>query len=184
MSLLAIVLCVYILFNAILAIPFMIRARREFERQGKWTPATASWSGGVMHGQALATLALAIVDRGSLWPVTAVSLAAGGLLLSAGAGVIAAGRIAYGSQKRVYGLLEDRLIEGGIYRFSRNPQYVGYAAMFFGAAAAAGSILALTSSALFALIIHVFITRVEEPHLDRVFAAAYADYRARIRRYL
>ena len=56
--------------------------------------------------------------------------------------------------------------------------------MFFGAAAAAGSILALTSSALFALTIHVFITRVEEPHLDRVFAAAYADYRARIRRYL
>jgi len=184
MSLISKVLCAYILVNAVIAIPFMMQARRDFFRQGRWSRTTAVWSGLVMHGQALATAALAVADRGSLWPVSGTSLIAGGALFAAGAGVIVAGRLAYGNQERVYGLLEDRLIESGIYRITRNPQYVGYAAMFFGAALAAGSGLALASAGLFALTIHIFITRVEEPHLRRAFGEAYTDYCTRIRRYL
>lgn len=184
MSLISLALCAYILLNAVIAIPFMIQARRDFDCRGRWSRTTAAWSGLVMHGQALATAALAFTDRGALWPVSPVSLAAGGALLLGGGAVIAAGRAAYGNQKRVYGLMEDRLIEGGIYRITRNPQYVGYAAMFFGAAVAGGSGLALASAVLFALTIHVFITRVEEPHLRRAFGEAYTDYCARIRRYL
>ncbi|MEA1941906.1 MAG: PEMT/PEM2 methyltransferase family protein [Pseudomonadota bacterium] len=184
MSLISIALCAYILLNAVIAIPFMMQARRDFARQGRWSRATAAWSGLVMHGQALATAALAIADRGSLWPVSGISLTAGGALFAAGAAVIAAGRLAYGNQERVYGLLEDRLIEGGIYRVTRNPQYVGYAAMFFGAAVAGGSGLALASAVLFALTVHIFITRIEEPHLRRAFGEAYTAYCERIRRYL
>ena len=183
MSLISKALCAYILLNALISIPFMMQARRDFARHGRWSRVTAAWSGLVMHGQALATAALAVADRGSLWPVSVVSLSAGGVLLVAGASVIAAGRLAYGNQKRVYGLMEDRLIEGGIYRVTRNPQYVGYAAMFFGAAVAGGSGLALASAVLFALTVHIFITRVEEPHLRRAFGEAYTAYCARIRRY-
>ncbi len=183
MSLISTLLLTYIVANAVLAVPFMVRARREFRRLGKWSPVTAVWSGIVMHGQALATAALAFADRGSLWPVTGLGLVAGAGVLLAGAAIIGAGRLAYGDQRRVYGLVEDRLIETGIYRITRNPQYVGYAAMFFGAAMASGSVLALASAAVFAVTAHIFITRIEEPHLRRVFGPAFEAYCLRTRRY-
>lgn len=177
-------LVLLIAVNALLAGPFMVVARRQFATQGRWSPAVASWSGLVMHGQAVLTIGLGWVDRGSWYAPSGASIATGAALFAAGAGVIAAGRWAYGSQKRVYGLLEDELIVAGIYRWSRNPQYVGYALAFLGGSLASGSAWALGSTLLFAGIVHVFITRVEEPHLEASFGEPYASYRAQTRRYL
>jgi protein-S-isoprenylcysteine O-methyltransferase Ste14 len=177
-------LLIYILANGAASLIFMVLARREFDRQGKWSALTAIASGLVMHGHALATWALAWLDRGGLYAPTIWGLAVGAVLFVGGGYVIYLGRSAYGSQERVYGLLEDELIERGIYKLTRNPQYVGYAAMFVGAGLAAGSGWALLSGALFMLIIHVFITRVEEPHLGVVFGAPYQAYSKRVRRYL
>jgi protein-S-isoprenylcysteine O-methyltransferase Ste14 len=177
-------LIVYILANGVLSLVFMALARREFGRQGKWSRSTAVMSGVVMHGHAVATCALAWFDHGRFYALDWWVLCIGFVLFFAGGVVIALGRTAYGSQERVYGLLEDELIEAGIYRVTRNPQYVGYAGMFLGAGIASGSAWALASSGLFILTIHLFITRVEEPHLKTVFGQSYAAYCERVRRYL
>ena len=177
-------LILYVLGNGLMSLLFMRVTQTEFRRRGHWSKPVAVWSGAIMHGHALATWALAWLDRGSLYEPGLASMTAGLGLFAAGAVVIGLGRRAYGSQERVYGLLEDTLIERGIYRVTRNPQYVGYAGMFLGAAMAAGSGYALASSLLFAVFVHGFITRVEEPHLKRVFGEPYLAYCGRVRRYL
>jgi len=174
----------YTLITAALSIPFMLRARSEFRQQGKWSPLTAAFSGLIMHGHFVATIALAWLDRGSLFAPNLISLALGGGLFLGGAYVTFLGRYAYGSQERVYGLLEDELIQHGIYRRTRNPQYVGYSGMFLGAAIAAGSGLAMLSALVFTAIIHVFITWVEEPHMRRTFGDAFGKYAQKVRRYV
>jgi len=174
----------YVIATAVLSLPLMYRARTEFQRQGKWSPATAVLSGLIMHGHFIATLALAWLDRSSAFTPSLIVGSLGTTLFLAGAAVIYLGRYAYGSQKRVYGLLEDELIQHGIYRRTRNPQYVGYSGMFLGASVAAGSGLALVSTLLFMVIIHVFITRVEEPHLRRIFGPTFKQYERNVRRYV
>ena len=174
----------YVLITAAFSIPFMFRARSEFRQQGKWSPLTAAFSGLIMHGHFLATIALAWLDRDSLFAPNLISLAVGGGLFLGGAYVIFLGRYAYGSQERVYGLLEDELIQHGIYKRTRNPQYVGYSGMFLGAAIAAGSGLAMLSALAFVAIIHVFITWVEEPHMRRTFGDAFSQYAQKVRRYV
>jgi len=169
--------------NAVLAIPMMLLWRRDFARLGHVSPFAAAWSGVVMHGHALITFALAWIDRGSMAAPTAATMIMGGALIVAGAGIIGAGRFAYGSQARVYGLLEDKLIESGIYRWTRNPQYFGYWMMFMGAALAGLSGWALALALAFAPAVHLHITLVEEPHLARTFGNDYRAYCARVARY-
>jgi len=184
MSPLLIGVVAYVLITAALSIPFMLRARSEFRQQGKWSPMTAVISGLIMHGHFIATLALSWLDRGSLYAPSIFVASVGAALFLGGAVVIYLGRYAYGSQQRVYGLLEDELIQHGIYRRTRNPQYVGYSGMFLGAAIAAGSGLAMLSALAFMAIIHVFITWVEEPHMRRTFGDAFGQYAQKVRRYV
>lgn len=174
----------YVLINGVLAVPFTLQARADFRRQGKWSRPTAIFSGLIMHGHFLATIVLAWLDRGSLFAPNLISVAIGGTLFLGGAFVIFLGRYAYGSQERVYGLLEDELIQHGVYQRTRNPQYVGYGAMFVGSAIAAGSAFALLSAFSFLVIIHVFITWVEEPHMRRTFGETFEQYASSVRRYL
>jgi protein-S-isoprenylcysteine O-methyltransferase Ste14 len=174
----------YVILTAAASLPFMLKAKAEFEHQGKWSPPTAVMSGVIMHGHFIATLTLSLLDRGSLFAPSPIMVAIGTILFIGGGAVIYLGRYAYGSQQRVYGLLEDELIQHGIYRHTRNPQYVGYAAMFLGAAIVAGSGLALISTLFFIAIIHVFITRVEEPHMRNTFGDAFDQYTRNVRRYM
>ncbi len=172
-----------IIVNAILLIPMALLIKRDFASIGRASWPLAIWSGAMMHGHALATFAVAWFDRGSIVDVTAFSLASGGAIGLTGALVIYLGRKAYGDRARVYGLREDELIEHGIYKRSRNPQYLGYWLMFIGAAIGLGSGLALLFAALFAVIIHTYVRWVEEPHLTRHFGDAYAAYCQRVSRY-
>jgi protein-S-isoprenylcysteine O-methyltransferase Ste14 len=173
----------YVLINAVLAVLFTLQARADFRRLGKWSRPTALLSGLVMHGHFLATIVLAWLDRGSLFAANMTTLTIGTALFFAGAYIIFLGRYAYGSQQRVYGMLEDKLIRHGIYKRTRNPQYVGYGSMFAGAAIASGSGFALISTLLFMAIIHVFITQVEEPHLKQAFGEDFGQYTKAVPRY-
>ena len=184
MSPLLIGVVAYVILTAAASLPFMLKAKAEFEHQGKWSPPTAVMSGVIMHGHFIATLTLSLLDRGSLFAPSPIMVAIGTILFFGGAAVIYLGRYAYGSQQRVYGLLEDELIQHGIYRHTRNPQYVGYAAMFLGAAIVAGSGLALISTLFFIAIIHVFIIWVEEPHMRRTFGETFDGYAQKVRRYI
>ncbi|MGJ8563136.1 MAG: methyltransferase family protein [Alphaproteobacteria bacterium] len=171
------------LFNGFLSIPFGILAKRSFAKNGNLTPFLAAWSGVAMHGHALMTFGIAWINRGTLYKPLYWTVLPGLLVLTVGAYIIYLGRKAYGDQSRVYGLKEDSLITHGIYTRSRNPQYFGYGLMFLGAAIASGSMLAFVFVAVFALMVHVGITKVEEPHLECIFGRPFSDYKKRVGRY-
>jgi len=177
------VLVLIALANAALVLPMAILVKRDFARIGHVSWPVAIWTGIAMHGHALIAFSVAWFDRGSLFPLATWTILSGLGLTLAGAYVIYLGRKAYASVARVYGLKEDKLIERGIYRLSRNPQYFGYWLMFVGAALAAGSFWALVLAGLFAVFMHPYIRFVEEPHLRRHFGEEYKQYCGRVSRY-
>ena len=76
------------------------------------------------------------------------------------------------------------LAERGIYRFTRNPMYLGMALVQLGIGLAAGSpgVLLMLVPALWS--ISRFVIAREEAYLAARFGAAYEAYRRRVRRWL
>lgn len=76
------------------------------------------------------------------------------------------------------------LVLRGPYRFTRNPMYVGMAAVHVGLSLGAGSgwVLALAPAAL--LCVHFLAVRPEEAYLAERFGESYRRYAAAVRRYL
>ena len=76
------------------------------------------------------------------------------------------------------------LVVRGLYRYSRNPIYLGVLSMVFGWALLFESEqLALYGVAL-AVGFHLFVVLYEEPHLKRVFGQSYEQYCAQVGRWL
>ena len=169
--------------NAALSIPMAMLVKRDFAERGRVSLPMAVWTGVAMHGNALLLFAIAWFDRGSFGDQSKFAVAAGVLFAFAGAMLIYLGRSAYADFSRVYGLKEDELIERGVYRWSRNPQYVGYALFLGGVSLIAMSIWAFSLALLFVLFIHCYIVSVEEPHLRAAFGKAYEAYVVRTARY-
>ena len=76
------------------------------------------------------------------------------------------------------------LVTSGPYRFTRNPMYVGLIAMLIGLALLLESLSPLAVVPIFATIIATRFIAVEERMLGERFGPAYAEYRARVRRWL
>jgi protein-S-isoprenylcysteine O-methyltransferase Ste14 len=76
------------------------------------------------------------------------------------------------------------LLEGGPYRYTRNPIYISFVIFYFGLA------IMLTSAWMLALLIPVLIilqrgvVKREEAYLQVKFGAAYGKYQARVPRWL
>ena len=76
------------------------------------------------------------------------------------------------------------LVTSGIFRFTRNPMYLGLALILFGWAAFLCSAAALAGPFIFMFYIDRFQIRPEEEVLRAKFGHAYAAYTARARRWL
>lgn len=76
------------------------------------------------------------------------------------------------------------LIRSGIYRFSRNPMYLGMAVLSAGVALYFESIAAFILLAAVILVIDRYVIAREEAYLAETFGADYASYRAKVRRWL
>ena len=76
------------------------------------------------------------------------------------------------------------LITSGAYRWSRNPMYAGLAITYVGGALRAGSWWPLALLPAVLLAVTRLVIRPEEQYLGARFGQAYADYRARVRRWL
>jgi len=76
------------------------------------------------------------------------------------------------------------LVTSGIYRFTRNPMYVGLTLVVLGWAAFLCSAWALLGPVIFVLYISRFQIAPEERVLSAKFGAAYTEYTARVRRWL
>ena len=76
------------------------------------------------------------------------------------------------------------LVTEGIYGLSRNPIYVGMAAIYAGLALTFDAPLALALLIPCLFVIDRGVIAREEPYLEARFDQAYRDYRARVRRWL
>jgi protein-S-isoprenylcysteine O-methyltransferase Ste14 len=72
----------------------------------------------------------------------------------------------------------------GLYRFSRNPMYIGVLSMLAAQALYFGSGWLWLYAALIFTAFHAFVVLYEEPTLTRSFGAAYRHYRGLVPRWL
>lgn len=137
------------------------------------------------------TLALALaVDHlagGPGFPLARVwRLGAGGVLFAAGLAIPLIASMLFklaGTDVRPW-KPSSALVTTGVYRYTRNPMYLGMSLAFAGLAVMADSVVALAALVpLLAVITHAVILR-EERYLESVFGDAYRGYKARVRRWL
>ncbi|CAN5815525.1 isoprenylcysteine carboxylmethyltransferase family protein [soil metagenome] len=76
------------------------------------------------------------------------------------------------------------LVVTGLYRYSRNPMYVGIASTLFGTALFFQSAEVLLYATLVLLGFHLRVIYYEEPKLERSFGASFRRYRQEVPRWL
>ena len=110
---------------------------------------------------------------------------AGGTLVFLGAGISAAGkRLVRRAGTNVYTFEEpDVLVMEGVYRFSRNPMYVGMVLVAAGAVLVSGTLSALLLGAAFAFAIRYWYIAYEEAEMRRRFGDEYEEYLRKVGRW-
>lgn len=116
------------------------------------------------------------------WPDSALGIV-GVLVAAAGLAVCLAGMVAFRSGRKWLCLDAGELTVSGPYRWSRNPQYIGYFLFLLGFAMIDWSWWCLAALALSAAALHLMVL-VEEEHLRRVFGSTYREFCQRSPRYL
>ncbi len=77
-----------------------------------------------------------------------------------------------------------KLVIRGLYRYTRNPMYVGVLTVMLGWAVLFQATTLFMYALSFGVFFHLFIVFYEEPHLRREFGGEYDDYRAEVDRWL
>ncbi len=94
-----------------------------------------------------------------------------------------AGISAFRSGSKVLCLKAGKLTVSGPYRWSRNPQYLGWLLFLLGFALNDWSLWCLAALIVVAASLHLLVL-IEEEHLRRVFGEPYREFCRRIPRYL
>lgn len=76
------------------------------------------------------------------------------------------------------------LVTGGLYKYTRNPMYLGMFLILLGVAFMMGSITSLLPVFAFMLIIRFNFVAGEERFLHDAFGQSYLDYKAKVRRWI
>jgi protein-S-isoprenylcysteine O-methyltransferase Ste14 len=76
------------------------------------------------------------------------------------------------------------LVTSGPYRFTRNPMYLGMAALYAGVAFAFSVTWAFAVLPFVVLAIDRLVIAREEPYLERLFGEEYRAYKQRVRRWI
>ncbi|MCC6242982.1 MAG: isoprenylcysteine carboxylmethyltransferase family protein [Gemmatimonadaceae bacterium] len=76
------------------------------------------------------------------------------------------------------------LVTHGLYRYTRNPMYLGMTIAYVGGTLLTAMTWALVLLPLVLLVLYQTVMRKEERHLHERFPQAYAEYRASVRRWL
>jgi len=78
----------------------------------------------------------------------------------------------------------QRLVQGWLYRVTRNPMYVGVLSVIFGQAIVFASRPIAVYGAVLWLFFHLTVVLLEEPHLRELHGASYDEYCRRVPRWL
>lgn len=114
-------------------------------------------------------------------------LVAGGLA-AAGVAIIALGAASFRRVRTTVNPLRpdasSNLVTTGIYRWTRNPMYLGMLLVLLGWALFLGHVPAVVLAAAFVPLMNRLQIHPEERALATLFGAGFADYRAKVRRWL
>jgi protein-S-isoprenylcysteine O-methyltransferase Ste14 len=137
---------------------------------------------------AIIVFLMAVVHAAADAPVVAPESVrwGGGLLALAGVAVAVVGRIRFARAGTEINTFAEpgRLVTDGVYRFTRNPMYLGLALVAGGAALACGAITSLLLAAAFVAITDRWYIAFEEEQLAAKFGTAYDAYRRSTRRWM
>ncbi len=126
------------------------------------------------------------------WPLGELLIANAGLHI-AGAAIAAIGilagslaQLSMGNSWRI-GVDQDEstdLVTDGVFQWARNPIFTSMFVYLIGFTLVVPSFFTLITVLMFAVGIHLQVRFVEEPHLHRTHGKAYADYAARVGRFV
>lgn len=175
------ILSVVGLFFILSAIFSLWYLRREYRQRGK-----LSWIGSLIHVTIFAINGMFISLLA--WGVERVPPMDGlpwlGVpLMGIGLGIVIYAMDLFRKFSRWLGNATPGLVTNGLYRFSRNPQSVGYGLLILGMVIAWGRPLGWLGFLSYVLLIYGMV-RVEEEHLTRVYGQAYRDYCLQIPRFI
>ena len=123
----------------------------------------------------------------AIWliPVNRTLALTGGLIIFiVGVVMLAMGMIEFRSLRRSTGQDVSKLITTGIYRWSRNPQFIGWFLMLLGISIAGRSGFALTLTIVFMVVLHLYTIRLAEPYLENMYGEEYRRYKSNTPRYI
>lgn len=76
------------------------------------------------------------------------------------------------------------IVSSGVYRFTRNPIYLGMVLMLIGFPLAFGNVWGIPLAPVFILLMNKLVIEHEEAYLEKKFGEAYTGYKSRVRRWL
>ena len=76
------------------------------------------------------------------------------------------------------------IVSSGVYRFTRNPIYLGMALMLIGFPLAFGNVWGVLFVLAFIPLMNTLVIEHEEAYLEKKFGEAYTGYTSRVRRWL
>lgn len=78
----------------------------------------------------------------------------------------------------------DKLVTTGLFAWSRNPMYLGFALCALGGALAMGTVSSLIISGVFCIVLDRWYVRFEEAMMHATFGADFASYCEQVRRWV
>lgn len=160
----------------LVSVPALLsRMRRDLQREGRLRVGTAAWMWtgyGAFTTLFATTLATRPPSAALPLPVRAATVA----MTGAGSLLVLAGARRFAGPAQLSDTAAGTLVTGGVYRYSRNPQYTGLLAALAGAALTRRSPTALALVGGLAAVYAAWVP-AEEAHLARHFGQPYTRYR-------
>jgi protein-S-isoprenylcysteine O-methyltransferase Ste14 len=156
----------------------LLYARREYRRRGR-----LSWKG-LSLLCAMLLLPNLVIDLATRfrWPSEPLAWI-GVAIAAAGIALCLAGMLRFRSLSQVLCLDPGALADAGPYRFSRNPQYLGWLLFLLGFSLTDWSRWCLAAIGVVAVSLHLLVL-IEEEHLERTFGEPYRAFHRQTPRYL
>jgi protein-S-isoprenylcysteine O-methyltransferase Ste14 len=123
---------------------------------------------------------------GSLTGGSTATVVAGVLLIALGTAIALAGVRRFrkaGTTVLPFGGTSE-LVTSGVYRFTRNPMYLGMTLAYVGFALLLNSVWCVLFLPVALMSVYVLAVRPEERYLSQKFGDQYTRYRARVRRWI
>jgi protein-S-isoprenylcysteine O-methyltransferase Ste14 len=139
----------------------------------------------------LITLAVGVALHGLVWPLRLPIV--GVMRYGIAAALIALGVALMGSAMRLFSRSGQNpapwestpeIIATGVYRFTRNPMYLGMGLLQAGIGVALANAWVVAFVPLSWLAVYQIAIRHEEAYLERKFGSGYTDYKKSVRRWL